>query len=83
VGDGIHDPRLRVALAKTRVMAICSGARSSNAGSAACSSPILEPFAKSLWKNGIENFASSAVDFVWSKQTYFGGLYQKPIARRR
>ena len=44
---------------------------------------LLEPFAKSLWENDIERFASSAVDFVWSKQTYFGGLYQKAIARRR
>jgi ubiquinone/menaquinone biosynthesis C-methylase UbiE len=44
---------------------------------------LLEPFAKSLWENDIESFASSAVDFVWSKQTYFGGLYQKTIARRR
>ena len=44
---------------------------------------LLEPFAKSLWENDIESFASSAVDFVWSKQTYFGGLYQKAIARRR
>jgi len=44
---------------------------------------LLEPFAKSLWENDIESFASSAVDFVWSKQTYFGGLFQKTIARRR
>ena len=44
---------------------------------------LLEPFAKGLWENDIENFASSAVDFVWSKQIYFGGLYQKTIARRR
>lgn len=44
---------------------------------------LLEPFAKSLWENDIESFASSTVDFVWSKQTYFGGLYQKTIARRR
>ena len=40
-------------------------------------------FSKSLWENDIESFASSTVDFVWSKQTYFGGLYQKTIARRR
>jgi hypothetical protein len=39
VGDGGHDPRLRVALAKTRVMVVCFGARSSSAGSAACSYP--------------------------------------------
>ncbi len=44
---------------------------------------LLEPFAKSLWENDIESFAISTVDFVWSKQTYFGGLYQKTIARRR
>lgn len=44
---------------------------------------LLEPFAKGLWENEIESFASSAEDFDWSKQTSFGGLYQKTIAQRR
>jgi len=43
----------------------------------------LEPFAKSLWKNEIANFASAAEEFTWRKETYFGGLYQKVVAERR
>lgn len=44
---------------------------------------LLEPFAKSLWSAEIADFASARDDFAWSKQTYFGGLYQKTVARRR
>jgi SAM-dependent methyltransferase len=43
----------------------------------------LEPFAASLWRHEIADFASAADSFVWRKQTYFGGLYQKSVARRR
>ena len=44
---------------------------------------LLEPFAKSLWHADIADFASTRDDFAWSKQTYFGGLYQKTVALRR
>ncbi len=42
----------------------------------------LEPFAKDLWHNEISEYASAPKAFVWSKQTYFGGLFQKTVARR-
>ncbi|MDH3741959.1 MAG: methyltransferase, partial [Hyphomicrobiales bacterium] len=42
----------------------------------------LEPFAKDLWRNAIVDFASTPGEFVWSKQTYFGGLFQKVTASR-
>ncbi|MFQ6017342.1 MAG: rhodoquinone biosynthesis methyltransferase RquA [Kiloniellaceae bacterium] len=43
---------------------------------------LLEPFAKDLWANEISSYARAAGDFTWSKQTYFGGLYQKTVALR-
>ena len=43
----------------------------------------LEPFANSLIRSEIVNFASDPKDFDWSKTTYFGGLYQKVVAVRR
>ena len=42
----------------------------------------LEPHAKGLWRHEISDFASAAEGFTWRKQTYFGGLYQKTVARR-
>jgi hypothetical protein len=42
----------------------------------------LEPFAKALWVNEIASYASRPEGFSWSKQTYFGGLYQKVVAER-
>lgn len=42
----------------------------------------LEPFAKGLWRNRIEDYATDRADFTWTKTTYFGGLYQKIVARR-
>lgn len=42
----------------------------------------LEPFAKDLWHDEIVDFASAPDNFVWCKQTYFGGLYQKVTAHR-
>ncbi len=44
---------------------------------------ILEPFAKALWDNEISSYASRKDEFTWTKQTYFGGLYQKVVAERR
>lgn len=43
----------------------------------------LEPFAKSLWRHDIAAFASEPERFVWEKQTFFGGVYQKVVARRQ
>lgn len=40
-----------------------------------------EPFAKDLWDQDIRQLAGRAASFSWSKQTYFGGLYQKVVAR--
>jgi len=40
----------------------------------------LEPFAESLWRHEIADFASAAGDYRWQKQTLFGGLYQKTVA---
>jgi SAM-dependent methyltransferase len=42
----------------------------------------LEPFAESLWRHEIAEFASIPGDYRWQKQTLFGGLYQKTVAYR-
>ncbi len=44
---------------------------------------LLEPFAQSLISREIRDFASNADAFTWSKETFFGGLYQKVVAIRR
>ncbi len=43
----------------------------------------LEPFAKSLWRHEISEFASNADKYNWRKETYFGGLFQRVVAERR
>lgn len=43
----------------------------------------LEPFAKSLWRREIMDFAADAAPFKWRKKTYFGGLFQKVVAERK
>lgn len=43
----------------------------------------LEPYAKGLWRKEIAAFADNDARFVWQKQTYFGGLYQKVVATRK
>jgi len=43
----------------------------------------LEPFAKSLWRHEIKDYATDAAAFTWRRQTYFGGLYQKVVAERK
>jgi len=42
----------------------------------------LEPFAYGLVDREIRSLASKPYDFVWSKETFFGGLYQKVVAVR-
>jgi hypothetical protein len=41
---------------------------------------MLEPFAKSLWRQDIRDFASEPEKFHWRKESFFGGLYQKVVA---
>jgi len=43
---------------------------------------LLEPFAKELWTAEIRHFARNESRFAWSKQTYFGGVYQLVVAKR-
>ncbi|MBI1206091.1 MAG: methyltransferase domain-containing protein [Azospirillum sp.] len=40
----------------------------------------LEPFAKVMWSRDIESYAPADPALTWTKQTYFGGLYQKTVA---
>jgi ubiquinone/menaquinone biosynthesis C-methylase UbiE len=42
----------------------------------------LEPFAKSLWRNEIRDFARDADRFNWRRETIFGSLFQKVVATR-
>ena len=42
----------------------------------------LEPFAESLWRHEIADFAGHPDAYRWRKRTYFGGLYQKTVATR-
>ncbi len=44
---------------------------------------LLEPFGKSLHRHELAAFASRPGDYFWRKQTYFGGLYQKTVVRRK
>lgn len=43
----------------------------------------LEPFAKSLWRKEIRDFADKPEDFSWRKETLFGDLFQKVVATRK
>lgn len=43
---------------------------------------LLEPYARALWSNPIRAYAPDDARFAWSTETYFGGLYQKTVARR-
>lgn len=42
----------------------------------------LEPYAKGLWRNEINDLSVHADQFIWRKETYFGGLFQKVVAER-
>jgi SAM-dependent methyltransferase len=42
----------------------------------------LEPFAKELWRDPIEEFGGGDTRFSWRQQTLFGGLYQIVVAER-
>jgi SAM-dependent methyltransferase len=43
----------------------------------------LEPFAEAMWQHEIVDFASHPEPYVWRTETFFGGLYQKTIAKCR
>jgi len=43
----------------------------------------LEPFAKSLWRHTIKEFASHSERYDWQHTTYFGGLYQKVVVQKK
>jgi len=43
----------------------------------------LEPFAKSLWRHSIKEFASDSESYNWHHARYFGGLYQKVVVQRK
>ena len=42
----------------------------------------LEPFAKGLWRNEIEDLADEPGSFSWCKIPQFGELFQKVVATR-
>lgn len=42
----------------------------------------LEPYAKTLWRKEIRDFARAPEPFHWRKETCFGGLFQKVVATR-
>jgi len=46
---------------------------------------VLEPYAVALCRNEIRSYATADREkaFTWSKETYFGGLYQKVVAVRQ
>jgi ubiquinone/menaquinone biosynthesis C-methylase UbiE len=43
----------------------------------------LEPYAKGLWNNEIAAYGGELADYAWSKETFFGGLFQKVVATRK
>ena len=44
---------------------------------------LYQPFAESMWKQGIESYATYKEHFLWRKKTYFGKMYQKMVAVRQ
>ena len=44
---------------------------------------LYQPFAESMWKYGIESYATHKEHFLWRKKTYFGKMYQKVVAVRQ
>ncbi|MDR2881639.1 MAG: rhodoquinone biosynthesis methyltransferase RquA [Azoarcus sp.] len=43
----------------------------------------LEPFANALWENEIRHYAREADRFTWRKTTFFGGVYQCVVVKRK
>lgn len=42
---------------------------------------LLEPYARALWTKDIQQYAQDGSRFQWQKETLFGGLYQRVIAK--
>ena len=42
----------------------------------------VEPYALAMWNREIREYATDASAFDWQKQTMFGGVFQKIVARR-
>lgn len=42
---------------------------------------MLEPFARSMWRHDIADLAGDRGNYDWRTETYFGGLFQKTVAR--
>jgi SAM-dependent methyltransferase len=43
---------------------------------------LLEPFAREIWDEEIADYAEPREGWQWEKDLFFGGLYQKVVARR-
>lgn len=43
----------------------------------------LEPYSKALWDNEIQSYATKHNEFIWEKETIFGGVYQCVTAKRK
>lgn len=44
---------------------------------------LLEPFAISMWRHKISDFALEPEKYNWRTETYFAGLFQKTVAQRK
>ncbi len=44
---------------------------------------LYQPFAESMWKYGIDSYATHKEHFSWRKKTYAGKMYQKTVAVRQ
>ncbi|GAA5784337.1 methyltransferase [Chitiniphilus shinanonensis] len=44
---------------------------------------LLEPFAYALWQHEIQEYATHADDYTWEKRTFFGGVYQRVVVRKK
>ena len=42
-----------------------------------------QPFAEALWKTPIREMITNKENYTWSRQTYFGGIYQKVVATKK
>ncbi|MBC7284016.1 rhodoquinone biosynthesis methyltransferase RquA [Hoeflea sp.] len=43
----------------------------------------LEPFALSMWDHEVRDLGADAAAFEWTKEIFFGGVFQKTVAHRR
>jgi len=44
---------------------------------------LYQPFAESLWKNEIRNYAENPEKYTWKKTLFFGDVYQKVVVTRK